>query len=152
MAKKKTPQLPKLTPQQLRFVYLYLGHEGGKAWSNATLSYFYAYYGETAKKKDKDGNWTKEYKTANVEGLRLVVKPSIKAVMDDILLESGYKPENIKKGFAKLANQQKNLPVALAAHDRMAKITGVIKDDGLKVNIPELEKLTETIRNTLSGN
>lgn len=150
MAKKKIITTPKLTPQQLRFVYLYLGHEGGKAWSNATLSHFFSFQPEGTPRKTKDGQFTKEYKISSVTGHKLLGNTSIKAAIDDILLESGYKPENIKKGFAKLANQQKNLPVALAAHDRMAKITGVIKDDGLKVNIPELEALTKTIRDALS--
>lgn len=152
MAKKKDKGIElasKLKPQWLRFVYLYLGAENGIAYGNATMAYFYAYNGEDAETKDKNNLYTKEYKTAKTEGNSLLTKPDIKAVIGELLVGSGYSPENIKKGIAELAFQRKNLPIALSAYEKMAKISGLLKEDNT-VNVPELEKLTDAIKKILS--
>ena len=57
----------------------------------------------------------------------------------------------IKERFGELGFQNSNLGVALSATEKIAKISGVLKDDALKVNIPELEVLGEGIKQILSG-
>lgn len=147
---KKTKDTSKgLSPAQIRFVYLYLGGYDGNCWNNATLSYFYAYNDEDTPLKNADGTYSKQYLTAKAEGSSLLAKPSIRSYMEDLLTGIGYDPKAIKRRYAELASQNKNLPVALQANDRMAKVAGVIRDDPTKVNIPELEAVAAAIRKVL---
>ena len=140
--KKPSGKKDKMTPAQIRFVYLYLGSENGECFNNATRAYGLAF--------DKNLEDIKQYNTSRAEGSKLLAKPSISAFKDKVLLELGYKPETIKKRYAQLANQNTNLPLALQANDRVAKIAGVLKDDPTKVNIPELEAVATAIRKILS--
>lgn len=151
VTKKATePKKEKLTPAMIRFVYLYLGGGDGTCWNNATRSYFFAYNGEDALIKDAKGEYTKEYRTALTEGPALLGKPRIQKYKDELLTSIGYDPENIKKRFAELSGQNHNLPVALQATDRMAKVAGLLSDDK-KVNIPELEALGQAIKSILGA-
>ena len=139
-----------LNIQQKRFVHLYLGAEGGVTFSNASLSYLWAYNYDRFPVKDKDGNYTKEYNTARVEGSRMIAKPHIIAYMESLLLEVGLDPNNIKMGIAKWSRQEKHPVVALSALEKLAKITGVMKDDTKVVDLPQLVALTATIQSILT--
>lgn len=159
MTKTKTPAATKvvekkpkkeLSPAWIRFVYLYLsGGPTGEYWSNATLAYFYAVNDDDTPRKDKDGNFTKDYNAARVLGPRLLLNVAIQKYIKDLLNESGYTPDAIKKRYQELSSQNKNLPVAVQATDRVAKIAGVLKDEPTKVNIPELEALGDAIKRIL---
>lgn len=142
--------LRKLKPSHVHFVHLYLGAEDGKCFNNATLSYLKAFNIETSTKKDKDGKYSKEYLNAKSRGYELVTNRDIQKFKNMVLLEQGYKPENIKRRFTELANQNKNLPVAHASVRDMAKIAGVLKEDSKSVDIPQLTELTEHIKKILT--
>ena len=161
MAKKKTDNqteyerlLAKMKPTHIRFVYLLLGSEDGRCFGNATLSYIRAFDIQTVMTKVKQTNgsmdYTKEYKSAKTLAYRLLTNVDIQKLRSSILLEQGYNPDNIKKRFAELANQNKNLPIALASTDRMAKIAGVLKEETKNVDIPQLTELTDVIKGILS--
>lgn len=154
---KVSPEIEKdlktLKPSHIRFVYLYLGGEDGKCFNNATLSYLRAFEIETSTSKVKlpDGreDYTSEYKSAKANGARLIANDNIQKLKSKLLLEVGFDPSTIKKRFAELAYQNKNLPIALTATDRVAKIAGIISDDK-KVDIPQLEALGNAIREILT--
>lgn len=133
----------KLKVAEIRFIHLYLGSEGGACWNNATRAYCVAY--------DKDETKEKELKVCRTLGSRLLAKVDIQEYRTHLLGKHGYTEDSIKQRFGALSIQDSNLGVALASTDRMAKIAGVIKDDGLKLNIPELTKLGEDIKNILGG-
>ena len=59
-------------------------------------------------------------------------------------------PGEYQGRFAELAYQNKNLPIALASTDRLAKITGVLKEEAKNVDIPQLTELTDVIKGILS--
>lgn len=148
--KKNKRNTVELSPFHTRFLQLYLsGGPTGEYWSNATLSYFYALHDEDTPRKDNDGKFTKEYNNARVLGPKLLLNVAIQARMKEILTVSGYTPEAIKKRYHELAGQNKNLPVAIQATDRVAKIAGVLRDDPTKVNIPELEAVANAIKQLL---
>lgn len=150
----KQEKKAKLTPAQIRFAYLYLGAEGGECWNSATMAYLRAFYPEGTETKEQRGRdwvYTSAYKVANTEGPKLLVKPGIKAFVDELLTTAGYSPDVIKRRYAQLAMQDKNLPIALQATDRVAKIAGVVRDEGLKVNVPELEAVAEAIKGALGS-
>lgn len=146
--------MAKLKPAMIRFVYLYLGAEDGKCFNNATLSYIRAYDIDTpiTKVKLEDGkeDYTNAYKSAKQMGYALLTKVDIQKLKHHILLKQGYEPDSIKKRFAELSQQNKNLPIALTATDRMAKIAGVIKEDSKSVDIPQLTELTDHIKKILT--
>lgn len=146
--------MTKLKPAMIRFVYLYLGAEDGKCFNNATLSYLRAYDIDTVTTKVKQENgaedYTSAYKSAKSKGYDLLTKPDIQKFKHHVLLKQGYEPDNIKKRFAELSQQNKNLPIALTATDRMAKIAGVIKEDSKSVDIPQLTELTDHIKKILT--
>lgn len=146
-------EIKTLKPSHIRFVYLYLGGEDGKCFNNATLSYLRAFEIETptVKIKQEDGSmdYSSAYKSAKQSGHRLLTNVHIQKFKSELLLEVGFKPETIKKRFAELAYQNKNLPIALTATDRVAKIAGIINDDK-KVDIPQLEALGNAIREILT--
>ena len=153
MAKKKTnaklEEVKKnLNERQKRFVHLYLGAEDGKSFGIATDAYFRA-YSETAEKKDKDGNYTSEYLTAKTNGNKLLSNTYIQAYIKQIELEVGFSSDEIKRRYSQLANQNKNLVVALSANDKRAKIAGVVKDD-VKLDIPQLEELGQSLKQLLT--
>lgn len=136
--------LSKLKAAEIRFIHLYLGGEGGACWNNATKAYAVAY--------DKDLDNKSEYNTCRANGARLLANASIQEYRTFLLTKHGYTEDAIKARFGQLSVQDSNLGVALASTDRMAKIAGVIKDDGLKVDIPELTRLGEGIKAILEGN
>lgn len=140
----------KLKPAMIRFVYLYLGGEDGKCMNNATLSYIRAYGIETSVVKDKDGKYSKEYLSSKSSGYDLLTKPDIQKFKNAVLLEAGFEPDTIKKRFAELAYQNKNLPIAHVALRDIAKISGVMKEDTKSVDIPQLTELTEHIKAILT--
>lgn len=161
MAKKKTDNqseyerlIAKMKPAHVRFVYLYLGSEDGKCFNNATLAYIRAFDIDTVTTKVKQSNgstdYTKEYKSAKSAAFALLTKIDIQKLRSAILLEQGYNADNIKKRFAELAGQNKNLPIALASTDRMAKIAGVLKEESKNVDIPQLTELTNVIKGILT--
>lgn len=153
-SKKDIPIESKLKPAMIRFVYLYLGGEDGKCFNNATLSYIRAYDIDTVTMKYKQENgredYSKEYKSAKTNASQLLSNTNIQKFRDKVLLEIGYNPDNIKKRFAELAHQNRNLPIALASVDRMAKIAGVLKEDSKQVDIPQLEELGNAIKSILT--
>jgi hypothetical protein len=142
--------LKTMKPAHIRFVYLYLGGEDGKCFNNATLSYLRAFDIETSVTKDKDGKYSKEYLNAKVRASELLTNRNIQELRNAILLESGFEVDSIKKRFAELAYQNKNLPIALTATDRIAKISGVLKEESKVVDIPQLTELTEHIKAILT--
>lgn len=142
--------LKKLNPAKVRFTYLYMGGEDGKCFNNATLSYIRAYEIETSLTKDKDGKYSTEYLSAKQCGYKLLTSIDIQRLRHILLLESGFDPDTIKKRYAELAYQNKNLPIALTATDRIGKITGVIKEDKTSVDIPQLQELTDHIKAILT--
>jgi phage terminase small subunit len=148
--KTKKPMVAKINAQQKRFCELYLGSDGGVCWSNATLSYLWAYNGDNFPTKDEDGQWTTEYLTAKANGYRSLEKKVIKDYMDYILLEVGMKPEEIKKGIMEWAKQKKHPVVSLNAYEKIAKITGVLKEDTKTVDLPELVALTAMVQSILT--
>lgn len=150
MARKTTPTvkdmsyyLAKLKPAEIRFVHLWLGGEGGACWNNATRAYCVAY--------EKDFDNPREVKSASTLGSRMLGKVEIQEYKTYLLTQHGYTENSIKARFGALSIQDSNLGVALASTDRMAKIAGVIKDDALKVDIPELTKLADGIKSILEG-
>ncbi len=130
-------------PATVRFVHLYLGGEGGACWNNATKAYGVAY--------DKDMDDAKEAKTARSEASKLMTNPDIQAYKHFLLVKHGYTEDAIKERFSQLGRQDSNLGVALSATEKIAKIAGVIKEDALKVNIPELTALGEGIKEILTA-
>lgn len=148
--KTKDP-LAELKPAELRFLTLYMGMEDGKAFNNATLAYLIAHdkWTPTVMQKQKDGSYSKEYLNAKQLGYRTLTKVHIQKARTHILLEIGFKPETIKARYAELMTQSRNLPLALTATDRVAKIAGLITDDK-KVDIPQLTELGNAIRELLT--
>ena len=138
-----------LTEKQRRFVQLYLGGEDGRSFGNASDAYLRAYYGDGTPRKNKAGEYSKEYNTARTNGNLLLANTHIKAYINDIELRVGFDPNEIKKRFSQLANQNKHLPVALSANEKRAKIAGVLKDDA-KLDIPQLEELGSVLKNLLT--
>lgn len=152
MSGKKQPtakKLERLNPAMIRFVHLYLGHEDGKCFNNATMSYIHAYDLDPDVSK-RDGKYPPHYNTARQEGYKLLTKPHIRAYMDELLLKAGFSAENVKKRYAQLAGQNKDLSIALTSNDRIAKITGIVKDDAKVVDLPQIVALTETVRALLT--
>lgn len=145
--------LAKLKPAMVRFVYLYMGGEDGSCFNNATKSYLRAYEIDTPtiKIKQADGrdDYTKEYKSAKTKGYQLLTNGDIQKLRNLLLLQSGFDIETIKKRYAELAYQNKNLPIALTSTDRIAKIAGLISDDK-KVDIPQLTELGESLKTLLT--
>lgn len=145
----------KLKPAQVRFIQLYMGMEDGKCYNNATLSYLTAYNVETSTRKVKDPvtgieSYTKEYLNAKSRGYELVTNRDIQKLRNAILDDIGVNKEWIKRRYSDIASQSKNLPLSLASTDRLAKITGVVKEDSNKVDIPQLTELGETIKALLT--
>jgi len=145
--KKKKEDL--LTPARKRFVELYLGSDGGKCWNSATMAYLWAFYGDNTPSKTSKGELTSEYNIAKGEGHKLLAKPCIKAYMNKILSDT-FKPEEIKNGMAEWARQKKNPIVSLNALEKIAKISGVMKDDTKTVDLPQIVALTATIQAILT--
>lgn len=133
----------KLKPAEIRFIHLYLGGEGGACWNNATRAYCVAY-----EKNEEDA---KELKTARTLGSRLLANVDIQAYRAFLLGKHGFTEDAIKQRYGQLAMQDTNLGVALGSTDRMAKIAGVLKDDGMKIDIPQLNALGADIKKILSG-
>lgn len=142
--------LKKMKPAHIRFTYLYMGGEDGKCFNNATLSYIVAYNINTSLRKNAEGKYSKEYLSSKVSGFELLTNHNIQKLRHLVLLEQGYDISNIKKRYAEIANQNKNLPLALSATDRIAKITGVIKEDSKSVDIPQLEEIGRAIKQILT--
>lgn len=144
----------KMKPAHIRFVYLLLGGEDGACFNNATRAYIRAFEIDTTTRKVKNDagkdDYTKEYKGARSSASALLTTPNIQKLRSAILLEQGFTPESIKGRFAELAYQNKNLPIALASTDRLAKITGVLKEEAKNVDIPQLTELTDVIKGILS--
>lgn len=142
----------KLKPSQLRFLYLYLGAEDGRGWNNATISYLIAYdkWRPDILRKQTDGKYDPEYNTARTEGYKLLTIPDIQRLKHLILIEAGISPDTIKKRYSEFAFQNKYPAIAITATDRLAKIAGVVKDDGLKINVPEIERLTDVMQKLLT--
>lgn len=138
-----------LNEKQKRFVHLYIGAEDGRSFGNATDAYLRAYYGDGTPKRNPDGSYSKAYETARTNGSALLANTRIQEYKSHLELEVGFKPEEIKKRFSQLANQNKNLPVALSANEKRAKIAGVIKDEA-KVDIPQLEAIGQTLKTLLT--
>jgi len=145
--KKKREDL--LTPARKRFVELYLGSDGGKCWNSATMAYLWAFYGDNTPHKNKDGTFTNEYNVSKGEGYKLLAKPCVKAYYQKILSDT-FKPEEIKNGMIEWAKQKKNPVVSLSAYEKLAKITGVMKDDTKTVDLPQLVALTASIQAILT--
>jgi len=143
--------LKKMKPAHIRFTYLYMGGEDGKCFNNATLAYITAYEIDTSlRRNEKTGKFTKEYMGAKSSGYKLLTSTDIQKLRNLILLEQGYDIAHIKRRYAEIANQNKNLPLALSATDRIAKITGVIKEDSKSVDIPQLEEIGRAIKQILT--
>lgn len=139
----------KLKPAQARFVYLLLGGEDGKCFNNATLAYIRA-YDIDANSEKVNGKYTNDYMNAKSQASRLVTNVNIQKFKSAVLLEAGYKPETIKKRFAELAYQNKNLVVAHNATRDIGKIAGVIKEDRTPIDVPQLEELGNAIKAILT--
>ena len=158
MAKKKDTKtkdelkelLKKMKPAHIRFTYLYMGSEDGKCFNNATLAYLKAFEIETSTRQNSEGKYTKEYIKAKQQGWRMLTNVDIQRLRHIVLLEQGFNTDNIKKRYTEIANQNKNLPLALSATDRIAKITGVIKEDSKSVDIPQLEEIGRAIKQILT--
>lgn len=151
---KKEDPLLKLKPAELRFLTLYMGMEDGKGFNNATLSYLIAYdkWTPTIMQKDKKtGLYDKVYNTARTEGHKLLTKPNIQKARSHLLLEISFDANTIKKRYAEIMTQNRNLPLALSATDRVAKVTGLITDDK-KVDIPQLTALGDMMKELLTPN
>ena len=140
----------KLKPAHIRFVHLYLGGEDGRCFNNATLSYIRAFEINTPLTKNSDGNFSKEYLGAKSSAYKLLTSADIQKFKNALLLEAGFNPDTIKKRFAELAYQNKNLPIAHASTRDIAKIAGVMKEDSKSVDIPQLTELTEHIKQILT--
>lgn len=160
MAKKKEKVsdydklIAKLKPAKIRWLMLYMGLEDGKCFNNATLSYIRAYDIDTPLKKVKDEetgieDYTSEYKTAKTRGYEHVTNSDIVKLKHIILIEQGYDKQFIKKRYAEIAMQNNNIPLALSATDRLAKITGLVTDDK-KVDIPQLTELADSLKAILT--
>lgn len=140
----------KLKPAQARFVYLLLGGESGKCFNNATLAYITAYDIDTDSEKDSQGKYKSEYLSAKANASRMITNANIQKFKNAVLLEAGFKPESIKRRFAELAYQNKNLVVAHNATRDIGKIAGVIKEDRVPVDVPQLEELGDAIKAILT--
>lgn len=146
----------KLKPAEIRFVQLYQGmDEDGRGWNNATVSYAIAFDREEDLQKVYDEEQKKMvyspgYALCRSEGSRLLTKSNISAYRQ-ALLDEFYTEERIKRRYSEIGWQNKDLKVALPAVDRVAKIKGILKDDNLKVDIPQLEELTAGIRKILGS-
>jgi len=159
MAKKSSQQkidtlMNRMKPSHIRFVYLILGDEDGKCFNNATLSYIRAFNIDTPLTKvrlpDGTEGYSSEYKSAKSSAYELLTKPDIIALRHEILLELGFKPETIKKRFAELAYQNKNLPLAHASLRDMAKMAKMLDEDPKRVDIPQLDELSKSIKDILT--
>ena len=145
----------KMKPAHLRFLSLYMGGEDGSCWNNATKSYLKAFEIDTITTKVKDEktgklDYTKEYKGARANAIRLITSDNIQKLKNYILLNVGYDKDVIKKRYTEIAMQNKNLPVALQANDRVAKIAGLINVDDKKVDIPQLTELGNAMKELLT--
>ena len=145
--------LKKMKPAHIRFITLYMGGEDGSCFNNATKAYLRAYDIDTPtiKIRQESGkeDYTKEYKSAKNSGYDLLTKPDIQKLRHLILLKSGFELDTIKRRYSELAYQNKNLPIAITATDRIAKIAGVISDDK-KVDIPQLTELGDSLKALLT--
>lgn len=147
--------MKKLKPAQVRFIQLYMGMEDGKCYNNATLAYLTAYDIDTPTRRVKDSvtgkeDYTAQYKSAKTNGYKLLTNADIQKLRNAILDDIGINTQWIKRRYSDIASQSKNLPLALASTDRLAKITGVVKEDNTKVDIPQLTELGETIKALLT--
>lgn len=142
--------LKTLKPAHIRFVYLTLGSEDGKCFNNATLAYLRAFEIETRLTRDVDGKYSSEYLGAKSSASALLTSPNIQKFRNEVLLEAGFNPDTIKRRFAELAYQNKNLPIAHVALRDIAKIGGVMKEDSKSVDIPQLTELTDHIKAILT--
>ena len=146
--------LKKLKPAQIRFTYLYMGAEDGKCYNNATASYIRAYEIDTPTRKVKlpDGSegYTPEYKSAKTKGYQLLTNGDIQRLRILILDAQGIDKDWIKRRYADFATQNKNPALALTATDRLAKITGVVVDDKVKVDLPQITELADAIKGILT--
>ena len=145
----------KMKPAHLRFLSLYMGGEDGSCWNNATKSYLKAFEIDTVTTKVKDPKtgelgYTKEYKSARASAIALLTSINIQKLKNYILLNVGYDKDVIKKRYTEIAMQNKNLPVALQANDRVAKIAGVLNVDDKKVDIPQLTELGNQMKQLLT--
>lgn len=145
----------KMKPAHLRFLSLYMGGEDGSCWNNATKSYLKAFEIDTVTTKIKDPKtgelgYTKEYKSARASAIALLTSINIQKLKNYILLNVGYDKDVIKKRYTEIAMQNKNLPVALQANDRVAKIAGVLNVDDKKVDIPQLTELGDAMKQLLT--
>ena len=145
----------KMKPAHLRLLSLYMGGEDGSCWNNATKSYLKAFEIDTVTTKVKDPKtgelgYTKEYKSARASAIALLTSINIQKLKNYILLNVGYDKDVIKKRYTEIAMQNKNLPVALQANDRVAKIAGVLNVDDKKVDIPQLTELGNQMKQLLT--
>jgi hypothetical protein len=144
----------KLKPAEIKFVRQYIGmEEEGRGWNNATISYAIAFDREDDLKKVYDPEQKKMvyspgYAVCRSEGSRLLSKPNIFAYRQ-ARLDEFYTEDRIKRRYSEIGWQNKNLAVALSGVDRVAKIKGILKDDSMKVDIPQLEALTSGIKTIL---
>ena len=145
--------LKKMKPAHIRFITLYMGGEDGSCFNNATKAYLRAFEIDTPTikvKQDKgDDDYTSAYKSARTNSSQLLTNTNIQKLRSLILLKSGFDIENIKTRYSELAYQNKNLPIAITATDRIAKIAGVISDDK-KVDIPQLTELGDSLKALLT--
>lgn len=162
MAKKTTTKtqddelkalLKKMKPAHIRFITLYMGGEDGSCFNNATKAYLRAFEIDTPTIKVRqpkgEDDYTTQYKSARGSASDLLTSPNIQKLRNLILLKSGFEIDSIKRRFSELAYQNKNLPIAITATDRIAKIAGVISDDK-KVDIPQLTELGDSLKALLT--
>ena len=146
--------MKKLKPAQIRFTYLIMGAEDGKCYNIFFFNHKTAYEIETSTRKVKlpDGSegYTPEYKSAKSNGHRLLTNADIQKLRNIILSEIGIDKEWIKRRYADFAIQNKNPALALTATDRLAKITGVVVDDKVKVDLPQITELADAIKGILT--
>lgn len=145
--------LKKMKPAHIRFITLYMGGEDGSCFNNATKAYLRAFEINTptikVKQKNGEDDYTPEYKGAKSSAYKLLTTADIQKLRHLILLKSGFEIDTIKRRYSELAYQNKNLPIAITATDRIAKIAGVISDDK-KVDIPQLTELGDSLKALLT--